>query len=102
MKNTILVTLAIAAFTIATTVNAEDSAANGKAKSAACVSCHGLNGKSNNPQNPHLAGQQKLYLIKALTDYRDKKRTDAMMNMVTGSLTDQDIKDLATFYSSNK
>ena len=87
---------------MALSLNANADAAAGKAKTSACVSCHGLNGKSNNPKVPHLKGQQKMYLIKALKDYRDKKRDDAMMNMVTGKLSDADIDDIAAFYSSQK
>ena len=77
-------------------------AAAGKEKSQACVSCHGMNGKSNNPNNPSLAGQQKNYLIKAMKDYRDGKRKDPMMNSMMSSLSDQDIENLAEFYSSVK
>lgn len=77
-------------------------AAAGKEKSQACTSCHGMNGKSTNPNNPNLAGQKKNYLIKALKDYRDGKRKDAMMNTLTSSLSDQDIENLAEFYSSVK
>ena len=74
----------------------------GKKKSASCVSCHGMNGKSTNPNNPSLKGQQKNYLIKALKAYRDKSRVDAMMNSLSASLSDADIEDIASFYSSFK
>ena len=76
--------------------------ANAQAKSQACVGCHGLNGKSNNPKIPNIAGQKKLYLIKAISDYRDGKRTDATMKSMVSSLTDEDIKDLAAHYSKMK
>jgi cytochrome c553 len=77
-------------------------AANAKAKSQSCVGCHGINGKSNNPKVPNIAGQKKLYLIKAIGEYRDKKRIDGAMNSMVGTLTDADIKDLAAYYSKMK
>lgn len=74
----------------------------GKAKSEACVGCHGLNGKSSNPMYPSLKGQQKMYLIKALKAYRDGKRDDPMMGSLAKSLSDEDIENLAAYYASLK
>jgi len=78
------------------------AAEDGKQKTAGCVSCHGMNGRSNNPNYPNLAGQKKNYLIKALKAYRDKKREDTMMNSLTASLSDADIDAIAAYYSSQK
>jgi len=77
-------------------------AAAGKAKSEACTSCHGMGGKSTNPNNPNLAGQKKNYLIKSLNAYKSGDRKDAMMNTLTSSLTDADIENLAEYYSTVK
>lgn len=77
-------------------------AAAGKAKAESCVSCHGMGGKSTNPNNPNLAGQKKNYLIKALKAYRAGERKDPMMNSLTAALTDEDIENIAEYYSSNK
>ena len=77
-------------------------AAAGKAKSANCTGCHGMNGKSNNPNYPNLAGQKENYLVKAIKDYRDGKRQDAMMGSMVTGLSDADIADLAAFYASVK
>lgn len=74
----------------------------GKAKSESCNSCHGMNGKSTNPNYPNLAGQKQNYLIKAIKDYRDGNRKDPMMAGMVGSLSDQDIENLAAFYSAVK
>jgi cytochrome c553 len=78
------------------------NATAGKAKSAACAGCHGVDGKSSLPNTPNLAGQKEAYLIKSTKDYRDGKRTDAMMNSFTSGLSDADIADLAAFYASLK
>lgn len=77
-------------------------AAAGKAKAESCVSCHGRGGRSTNPNNPNLAGQKKNYLIKAMKAYRDNKRTDPMMNSLASGWSDEDIENLAEYFSSAK
>ncbi|WP_448190855.1 c-type cytochrome [Azospirillum sp. sgz301742] len=72
----------------------------GKQKAAQCQTCHGLDGVAKIPQAPNLAGQQELYLTKALMDYRSGARKNEMMSLVAPSLSDQDIGDLASYYSS--
>jgi len=91
----------ICAISMAASVQAGDAEA-GKQKSEACTGCHGMGGKSNNPMYPSLKGQQKMYLIKALKAYRDGKRDDPMMSSFAKSLSDADIEDLASYYSSLK
>jgi len=86
---------------VAPGVYAGDAAA-GKEKSQSCVSCHGVNGRSNNPDNPNLAGQKKNYLITAIKAYKTGERKDPMMNTLVGGLSDADIENLAEFYSSVK
>lgn len=86
-------------------VQAAGNAAAGKAKSAVCASCHGQNGVSVNGSYPNLAGQHAPYLESALKAYRDKKRSgglSAVMQPMAASLTDQDIANLAAYYSSLK
>jgi len=77
-------------------------AAAGKSKSATCVACHGAEGVSVNPMWPNLAGQKELYLVKQLTDLREGRRTDPVMGPMAKSLSDEDIADLAAYYSSLK
>lgn len=87
---------------ISVNAQAGGDAAAGKAKSEDCVGCHGLNGRSNNPNYPNLAGQKENYLIKATKDYRDGKRNDAIMGTIVKGLSDADIANLAAFYASVK
>tara|TARA_Y100001949_G_C15988350_1_gene331624 strand:+ start:2946 stop:3272 length:327 start_codon:yes stop_codon:yes gene_type:complete len=70
------------------------------AQSRSCVSCHGEDGSSTKPYFPNLAGQNEVYLVKMLTDFREKKRVDPTMNAMAGKLTDQDIANLAAFFAS--
>lgn len=83
----------------ATGTMAADIAA-GKKKASSCAACHGANGISNNDAWPNLAGQKKGYLIKALKDFRDGKRSNPMMSPMAKSLSDEDIENLAAYYSS--
>jgi cytochrome c553 len=75
-------------------------AAAGKAKAASCAGCHGANGISNNPMWPNLAGQQSGYLVKSLKAFRDGARDDPMMGPMAKPLSDEDIENIAAYYSS--
>lgn len=75
-------------------------AAAGKAKSSTCVGCHGAAGISNNPLWPNLAGQKEAYLVKQLKAFRDGSRPDPMMAPMAKPLSDDDIANLAAYYSS--
>jgi len=77
-------------------------AAAGKTKAAACASCHGEDGNSDNPQFPRLAAQYEGYLVKSLQDYKKGVRKNAMMSGFAASLTDVDMRDLAAYYASQK
>jgi cytochrome c553 len=77
---------------------AEADAGAGQRKAAKCQTCHGLDGLARLPHAPHIAGQNQIYLIKALKDYRSGVRRDDMMTLVSRELSDQDILDLAAYY----
>jgi cytochrome c553 len=82
------------------TLLAKGDASAGKEKSQVCQACHGLDGKSIAPTYPNLAGQYESYLVKALADYRAGRRTNPVMAPMAANLSDQDIEDLAAWYSS--
>lgn len=82
---------------VAYPVSAGD-AVQGKLKSVSCWGCHGQSGISANPSFPNLAGQKSVYLVKALQDYKQGKRTDGMMNSAASRLSDEDIADIAAYY----
>ena len=76
-------------------------AAAGKTKSATCAGCHGAEGMSSNPLWPNLAGQKEAYLAKQIKAFRDgTTRSDPMMTPMAKPLTDDDIANLAAYYSS--
>ncbi len=71
----------------------------GKALSASCGSCHGAEGISPVPMYPHLAGQRADYTYKQLRDYKDGTRANAIMTALVSALSDQDMADLAAYYT---
>jgi cytochrome c553 len=73
----------------------------GKAKAAACAACHGPDGNAGiDPQYPRLAGQYRDYLAKALHEYKSGDRKNPLMAGFAGTLSDADIEDLASYFSS--
>ena len=75
----------------------------GKARAAvSCAACHGPEGVSILPDYPNLAGQKARYLEKSLKAFRDGSRVNATMNAMAARLTDQEIADLAAYFSSLK
>ncbi|WP_028305225.1 c-type cytochrome [Oceanospirillum maris] len=84
------------------TMAAGDAAA-GKTKAAVCAACHGANGISMIPMYPNLAGQKAQYIENAIKAYKAGQRggpTAMLMNPQAAALSDQDIADLAAYFSS--
>jgi cytochrome c553 len=88
---------------------AQGNADNGKAKSITCGACHGVDGNSAISMNPKLAGQHAKYLIKQLTEFKlasqtggKEGRNNAVMNGMSAALSEQDILDLAAYYSGQE
>lgn len=100
--NRALVTLF--ALALAGAAQAAGNAEAGKTKAAqVCAACHGPEGnKPTAPENPVLAGQHQDYLAKALKDYKTGKRNNAIMKGFAASLSNQDIADLAAWFTSQK
>ena len=82
------------------TASAKGDAAAGKTKAAACEACHGTDGNGIAPNYPALAGQYQDYIEQVLHEYKDGQRTNAIMNGMAAPLSDQDIDDLAAYFSS--
>ena len=75
----------------------------GKARAeASCQVCHGLDGRAVVPMAANLSGQQKQYIIAQLEAYRSGKRRHEQMNIIAKMLDDDDIENVAEWYSSIK
>ena len=74
-------------------------AAAGQAKTAVCGACHGPDGNSMAPNFPKLAGQGDRYLLKQLHEIKDGKRQVLEMTGLLANLNDQDLADIAAYFT---
>ena len=95
-----LLSFGMALALVATPLLAGGNPANGKTKAAACFACHGADGNAVDPQYPRLAGQYYGYIQQVLHEYKDGRRNNPIMKGFTATLSDQDIEDIAAYYSS--
>ncbi|MBI2312019.1 MAG: cytochrome c4 [Betaproteobacteria bacterium] len=70
--------------------------------SAVCSGCHGPDGNSVQAVHPKLAGLQAQYIAKQLKDYQAGKRLNEVMGPVAGSLSPENVEDLAAYYNQQK
>jgi cytochrome c553 len=75
-------------------------ASKGAVLAYGCAACHGESGLGVSPDFPHIAGQDPRYLFKQLSDFRDKTRTNPVMNGIAAGMTDQEMADIAAYYAA--
>ncbi|MEM7027638.1 MAG: c-type cytochrome [Pseudomonadota bacterium] len=75
---------------------------SGKTLSGTCVGCHGVDGNSPASMWPKLAGQHAKYIVKQLQDYQSGNRNNAIMAGIAQPLTEEQMHDLAAYFSSQK
>jgi cytochrome c553 len=56
---------------------------------------------SSSEQFPNIAGQKESYLVTQLKKYKSGDRADVTMAAIVGPLNDQNIEDLAAYFSAN-
>jgi len=100
-----VVASATASLVFAFPAQAAGNAEAGATKAAMCIGCHGIPGYQNVfpeiHKVPKISGQSESYITAALTEYKKGERKHPTMRGMAGSLSEQDIADLAAFYSSN-
>lgn len=99
MKN-IALTVAMLFGLIGSAQAAEGDVEAGKAKSATCAACHGADGNASLTMYPKIAGQHAEYLYKQLQEFKSGVRPDPVMAGMAAALSEQDMKDLAAYFSS--
>ncbi|HEU4622498.1 MAG TPA: c-type cytochrome [Burkholderiaceae bacterium] len=76
----------------------------GRNKAAMCIGCHGIAGyKTAFPevyQVPRIGGQNAAYIVSALRSYANGERRHPSMQGVAKSLKEQDMLDLAAYYTA--
>lgn len=103
------VSLALACAFGGAAVSAQEIKGNADAareKVSMCIGCHGIPGyRASFPEVysvPMIAGQNQQYLVVALKAYASGQRTHPTMDAISKSLSEQDIADLAAYYSNLK
>lgn len=105
---TVLIAMALSLGVSSVAFAVEGDAAAGKTKAAACFACHGQDGNSAAPTFPKLAGQNARYLQKQLHEINRKNdkgvvlRSIPAMTGLSENLSDQDIADIAAYFSTQK
>ena len=102
MKKLIVTAAVLVGMTSFGSAMAAGDAAAGKTKAAVCAACHGANGISANPLWPNLRGQKDQYIIKQLKAFKDGTRKDPLMTPQAAQLSEQDMENLAAYFSSLK
>jgi len=100
----------LAAASLVQAANAADVVGNAKdaadKKIAMCIGCHAIPGyKASFPevyQVPMIGGQSAKYIESALKAYQKGERKHLSMRGIAASLSEQDIADLAAYYSQQK
>ena len=108
-RPTLATAAALCAF-IATTASAQyvvkgDIAKGQEIAGKVCAACHGPDGNSPLSANPSLAGQHAEYIYKQLGNFKSKdgkpaERNNAIMAGMAAPLSDDDMKNVAAYYSS--
>ncbi len=102
---TVALTGHLTAFAQDTKAEVKGNAASGQAKASMCVGCHGIGAyMASFPEVhkvPKISGQNAKYLAAALAAYKSGERKHPSMRGIAGSLSDQDMADLAAFYSAS-
>jgi cytochrome c553 len=67
-----------------------------------CAACHTADGNSVITLNPKLASQHPEYLLKQLTNFKDKTRANPVMGGIVANLTPEEMKNLADYFAAQK
>lgn len=72
----------------------------GATKAAVCGACHGVNGNSQNPEWPNLAGQSPTYINEQLHLFKTNVRVNPVMKPILDTVNEADFKDLAVYFAA--
>ena len=98
-----LVTLLLSGSVLTVAAQAQEGSADaGRAKSATCTACHGVDGNSVTPDWPSLAGQHTAYIVRQLKAFKAGDRVNVTMKPFADMLTDQDMADVAAYFAAQK
>ena len=107
--NKLLIKISVLAVSFMTAISfAQDikgDAKAGESKNAMCVGCHAIKGyQASFPEVykvPMISGQSAKYIVSSLNAYKKGERKHPSMRGIAETLTDQDMADLAAYYSAS-
>jgi cytochrome c553 len=70
--------------------------------SGVCGACHTADGSRGSPANPILQGQHPEYLAKQLAEFKSGVRKNAVMAGFAATLSEDDMRNVAAFYSGKQ
>lgn len=88
---------------LATLVQADSDTERGKLLADTCMGCHGIKGYRNaypSYRVPMLGGQQEEYIVLSLQGYKNESRAHLTMQAQAATLSEQDMRDIASFLAS--
>lgn len=103
IRTLISAALTVAAILTAAPLQAAGDVEEGAVLADTCMGCHGIPGYRNaypNYRVPMLGGQHEDYLVIALQGYKNGMRDHPTMIAQSASLTDEDMRDLASYFAS--
>ena len=77
---------------------APDPAKGATISASVCAACHTNDGSRGSPANPILQGQHPDYIAKQLTEFKEGKRKNPIMQGFASALSEADMKSVAAFY----
>jgi len=75
---------------------------SGQALAFTCAGCHGTDGSSVGPSSPSIAGMDPDVFIDVMKGYRQDKRNSTIMNRIAKAYTDEQFKQMAWFFASQR
>jgi len=75
---------------------------SGEALSYTCAGCHGLNGQSNGPAIPTLAGMSKPVLVAAMEGFKSEEMPATIMGRIAKGYTDEQFEAMGDFFAKQK
>jgi cytochrome c553 len=83
------------------TATSAGNADAGKSKAGLCAGCHGVDGNGGaDPTWPKLAGQTPEYIVTQLQRFKSGARENPIMKGMASALSDEDMQDIAAYYSA--
>jgi len=96
----LLLTLGVVAWLVGHATALAADVAAGKVLAEGCAGCHGVDGISQTPLTPSLAGQPDEFVQWQLVYFRSGARKSEAMSSIAAALSNEDIRNLGAYYAS--